>query len=123
MMVTTLGVLTSIPRDLEEAARIDGATWWQRFRHVVWPQLAPGLLPAVVLGSVWTFNLFNVVYLVSQGEPNSTTEILVSEAYRWAFTRATGTATPPRTPCWCSRCCSGSAGSPTGCWPALEVPR
>lgn len=87
MMVTTLGVLTSIPRDLEEAARIDGATWWQRFRHVVWPQLAPGLLPAVVLGSVWTFNLFNVVFLVSQGEPNSTTEILVSEAYRWAFTR------------------------------------
>jgi arabinogalactan oligomer/maltooligosaccharide transport system permease protein len=87
MMVTTLGVLTSIPRDLEEAARIDGATWWQRLRFVIWPQLAPGLLPAVVLGSVWTFNLFNVVFLVSQGEPNSTTEILVSEAYRWAFTR------------------------------------
>jgi arabinogalactan oligomer/maltooligosaccharide transport system permease protein len=87
MMVTTLGVLTSIPRDLEEAARIDGATWVERLRYVIWPQLAPGLLPSVVLGSVWTFNLFNVVFLVSQGEPNSTTEILVSEAYRWAFTR------------------------------------
>ncbi|MCB9695314.1 MAG: extracellular solute-binding protein [Alphaproteobacteria bacterium] len=87
MMVVTLGALQGIPRELEEAAEVDGASWWFRFRHVVWPMLAPALLPAVVLGSVWTFNMFNVVFLVSQGEPNSTTEILVSEAYRWAFTR------------------------------------
>ncbi len=87
MMVVTLGALQGIPRELEEAAEVDGASWWFRFRHVVWPMLAPALLPAVVLGSVWTFNMFNVVFLVSQGEPNSTTEILVSEAYRWAFAR------------------------------------
>jgi len=87
MMVVTLGALQSIPRELEEAAEIDGATWMQRFRLVVWPMLKPALLPAVILGSVWTFNMFNVVFLVSQGEPNSTTEILISEAYRWAFSR------------------------------------
>jgi arabinogalactan oligomer/maltooligosaccharide transport system permease protein len=87
MMVVTLGALQAIPRELEEAAEIDGATWWQRFRLVVWPSLRPALLPAVILGSVWTFNMFNVVFLVSQGEPNSTTEILISEAYRWAFSR------------------------------------
>jgi len=87
MMVVTLGALQSIPRELEEAAEIDGATWLQRFRLVVWPMLRPALLPAVILGSVWTFNMFNVVFLVSQGEPNSTTEILISEAYRWAFSR------------------------------------
>jgi arabinogalactan oligomer/maltooligosaccharide transport system permease protein len=40
-----------------------------------------------VLGSVWTFNMFNVVFLVSGGEPDGQTDILVSEAYRWAFTR------------------------------------
>jgi arabinogalactan oligomer/maltooligosaccharide transport system permease protein len=40
-----------------------------------------------VLGAVWTFNMFNVVYLVSGGEPDGTTDILMSEAYRWAFTR------------------------------------
>ncbi|MBN2800433.1 MAG: extracellular solute-binding protein [Deltaproteobacteria bacterium] len=87
MMVVTLGALQSIPRDLEEAAEVDGASWAFRFRHVVWPLLKPALLPAVILGSVWTFNAFNIIYLVSAGEPDGTTEILISEAYRWAFTR------------------------------------
>ena len=87
MMVVTLGALQAIPRELEEAAEVDGASAWFRFRHVVWPLLKPALLPAIILGSVWTFNMFNVIYLVSAGEPNSSTEILVSEAYRWAFSR------------------------------------
>ena len=72
---------------LVEAAEVDGATRWQRFRLVVMPLVAPALLPSVVLGSVWTFNMFNVVFLVSGGEPDGQTDILVSEAYRWAFTR------------------------------------
>jgi arabinogalactan oligomer/maltooligosaccharide transport system permease protein len=87
MMVVTLGALQAIPSDLEEAAAIDGASRWQRFRHVVWPLLRPALLPAVILGSIWTFNMFNIIYLVSAGEPDGSTEILISEAYRWAFTR------------------------------------
>src|SRR6202167_6232884 len=82
-----LGALTSIPRDVLEAAEVDGATRWQRFRLVTLPLLGPVLLPAVILGAVWTFNMFNVVFLVSGGEPDGTTDILVSEAYRWAFTR------------------------------------
>ena len=87
MMVVTLGALQAIPRELEQAAQVDGATGWQRFRHVTLPLLLPALLPAVVLGSVWTFNMFNIIYLVSGGEPDGSTEILISEAYRWAFTR------------------------------------
>jgi arabinogalactan oligomer/maltooligosaccharide transport system permease protein len=87
MMVVTLGALQSIPRELEEAAEVDGAGYLCRLRHVLLPLLRPALLPAVILGSVWTFNMFNVVYLVSAGEPNSSTEILISEAYRWAFSR------------------------------------
>jgi arabinogalactan oligomer / maltooligosaccharide transport system permease protein len=87
MMVVTLGALSSVPRDLLEAASVDGATRWQRFRHVTLPLLIPALGPAALLGSVWTFNMFNIVYLVSGGEPNGSTEILVSEVYRWAFTR------------------------------------
>jgi len=87
MMVVTLGALASIPRDLEEAAEVDGASWIERFRHVTLPLLRPALLPAVILGSVWTFNQFNVIYLVSGGEPDGSTDILVSQAYRWAFTR------------------------------------
>ncbi len=87
MMVVTLGALQAIPRDLEEAAEVDGANAFQRFRHVTLPLLAPALLPAVILGSVWTFNMFNIIFLVSGGEPDGSTEILISQAYRWAFTR------------------------------------
>ena len=87
MMVVTLGALTSIPREVLEAAEVDGATRWQRFWGVTVPLLRPTMLPAVILGSVWTFNMFNVVFLVSGGEPDGTTDILVSDAYRWAFTR------------------------------------
>ncbi|MCU0674301.1 MAG: extracellular solute-binding protein [Myxococcota bacterium] len=87
MMVITLGALAGIPKDLYEAADVDGATRWQRFRLVTLPMLRPALAPAVAMGAVWTFNMFNVVFLVSGGEPEGTTEILVSEAYRWAFTR------------------------------------
>lgn len=87
MMVVTLGALTAIPKDLYEAAAVDGASAWQRFRLITLPLLRPFLMPAVAMGSVWTFNMFNVVFLVSGGEPDGSTEILVSEAYRWAFTR------------------------------------
>jgi arabinogalactan oligomer/maltooligosaccharide transport system permease protein len=87
MMVVTMGALTSIPKDVLEAAEVDGATRWQRFLRVTLPLLRPALLPAVILGAVWTFNMFNVVFLVSGGEPDGQTDILVSEAYRWAFTR------------------------------------
>ena len=87
MMVVTLGALTNIPKEVEEAAVLDGATRMQRFFWVLFPYLRPALVPAVILGSVWTFNMFNVVYLVSGGEPASQTDILISEAYRWAFER------------------------------------
>jgi arabinogalactan oligomer / maltooligosaccharide transport system permease protein len=54
---------------------------------VILPLLRPSLVPAVILGTVWTFNMFNIIYLVSGGEPDGTTEILISEAYKWAFQR------------------------------------
>ncbi|MGM0559380.1 MAG: extracellular solute-binding protein, partial [Myxococcota bacterium] len=87
MMVVCLGALQAIPKDLEEAAMMDGAGAWTRFHRVILPLIKPALVPAVVLGSVWTFNMFNIVYLVSGGEPDGSTEILISEAYKWAFSR------------------------------------
>ena len=87
MMVVALGALESIPRELYEAASVDGASAWQRFWHITLPHLRPALGPAVALGSIWTFNMFNVIYLVSAGEPGGTTNILVTDAYRWAFER------------------------------------
>lgn len=87
MMVVTIGALTSVPADVLEAAEVDGADRWQRLRRVTLPIIRPALAPAVTLGAIWTFNMFNVVFLVSGGDPDGTTDILVSEAYRWAFTR------------------------------------
>lgn len=87
MMVVALGALQSIPQDLYEAAEVDGASGWVQFRRITLPLLKPALLPSVILGTVWTFNMFNIIYLVSGGEPGGGTDILVSEAFRWAFER------------------------------------
>ena len=87
MMVVALGALESIPTDMYEAAEVDGASPWQRFLHITVPHLRPALGPAIALGAIWTFNMFNVIYLVSEGRPGGSTDILVTEAYRWAFER------------------------------------
>jgi ABC-type sugar transport system permease subunit len=87
MMVVALGALETIPRELYEAAEVDGASVWQRFRHITLPHLRPALGPAIALGSIWTFNMFNVIFLVSGGKPGNSTNILVTDAYRWAFER------------------------------------
>ncbi|MBX7115902.1 MAG: extracellular solute-binding protein [Myxococcaceae bacterium] len=87
MMVVSLGALQSIPKDLYEAAEVDGASRWTQFRRITLPMLKPALLPSIILGTVWTFNMFNVIYLVSGGEPGGSTNILVTEAFRWAFER------------------------------------
>ncbi len=87
MMVVCLGALQSIPKELYDAASIDGAGFFAQFKHVTWPLLMPAMAPAVMLGIVWTFNQFNIVYLVSGGEPDNSTDILISEAWRWAFAR------------------------------------
>lgn len=85
MMVVSLGALQSIPKDLYEAAEVDGASRWQQFRAITLPLLKPALFPAIVLGSIWTFNMFNIIYLVSGGQPDGSTDILITEAYRFAF--------------------------------------
>jgi arabinogalactan oligomer/maltooligosaccharide transport system permease protein len=85
MMVVSLGALQSIPAELYEAAHVDGATRWQQFRAITLPSLKPALVPAIILSVVWTFNQFNVIYLVTGGEPAGSTEILITEAYKIAF--------------------------------------
>ena len=85
MMVIALGALQSIPADLYEAADVDGASPWQKFRKITLPLLRPAMTPAIILGVVWTFNMFNIIYLVSGGAPYGATDILITSAYRWAF--------------------------------------
>ncbi len=86
MMIVALGALQSIPQELYEAARMDGANTWQRFKTVTLPMLKPVMTPAIILGFVWTFNKVDIVWLVSNGgEPADRTHILVSYVYRAAF--------------------------------------
>ena len=85
MMVISLGALQSIPGDLYEAAEVDGASRWQQFYSITLPSLKPALVPAVILSVIWTFNMFNIPYLTSGGEPAHATEILITGAYKIAF--------------------------------------
>ncbi|GAW29791.1 carbohydrate ABC transporter permease [Carboxydocella sp. ULO1] len=85
MMVTLLGGLQSIPRELYEAAEVDGASKWQQFLNITLPLLKPVAFTATLLGVIWTFNMFNVIYLITGGGPYKQTEILVTYAYREAF--------------------------------------
>ena len=86
MMVIALGGLQSIPQELYEAAKVDGANRWQQLKSITLPMLKPVMIPAIVLGTVWTFNNINVMWLVSNGgEPSNQTHILVSFVYKAAF--------------------------------------
>ncbi len=82
MMVVALGALQSVPKELYEAARIDGATERQQFFSITLPLIRFAMTPAIMLGLIWTFNQFNVIYLVSGGGPLGETEILVTQAYK-----------------------------------------
>ncbi|MBC8042693.1 MAG: sugar ABC transporter permease [Rhizobacter sp.] len=83
MMIVALGGLQSIPDALYEAADIDGASWYDKLVNITIPLLRPVMIPAITLGVVWTFNNFNVVWLVSNsGQPSDKTHILVSWVYK-----------------------------------------
>ena len=86
MMMIALGGLQSIPQELYEAARIDGAGRWEQLKRITIPLLKPVMVPAITLGIVWTFNNLNVIWLITNGgEPADSTHILVTYVYRAAF--------------------------------------
>ena len=84
MMVTLLGGLQSINSEYYEAAEMDGASGWQKFKSITYPLLQPVLTPAVLLGTFWTFNNFNVPFFINQNELESS-DILVTGLFRAAF--------------------------------------
>lgn len=79
--VVATGALQSIPGELYEAAEIDGAGRWQQFRNVTMVYLRPAMVPFAIFGFVTTFNLFYLVYFMSEGGPQGRTELLVTQAY------------------------------------------
>ncbi|WP_372503060.1 carbohydrate ABC transporter permease [Streptomyces rhizoryzae] len=85
MLVALLGGLQSIPGELYEAAEMDGAGAWQRFRHITVPGLRAVSGTVLLLSTIWTFNMFPVIFLLTRGGPGDATEILVTYAYRLSF--------------------------------------
>jgi multiple sugar transport system permease protein len=77
--------IQAIPADLDEAARVDGASIWQRFRHIVWPQLLPVIAVLTVLRFIFTFNKFDDVYLLTGG--GAGTEVVSVRVYEFLTAR------------------------------------
>ena len=80
--VVATGALQSVPQELYEAAEMDGAGPWQKFRNVTLVYLRPAMIPYAIYGFVITFNLFHLAYFMSAGGPFGQTELLVTQAYR-----------------------------------------
>lgn len=80
-----IGGLLSIPRDTLEAAAVDGASTWRRFWTIVLPQLVPVLAIACVLKTIFSFKMFEYVYLLTAGGPGESTSTLTYYAYRMGF--------------------------------------
>ncbi|TWF77185.1 multiple sugar transport system permease protein [Pseudonocardia hierapolitana] len=83
--VTFLAGLKAIDSTLYEAAMVDGATPWQRFRHVTLPGLRHVMIVTVLLSSIWTFNNFDLIWLMTQGGPGDATAPYVMVAYSKAI--------------------------------------
>ncbi|MET7638929.1 sugar ABC transporter permease [Streptomyces sp. NPDC005438] len=83
--VVLLAGLQNVPRELHEAAALDGAGVWRRFRSVTWPSLLPVVLAITSLNFIWNFNSFGLVYVLTQGGPGGETRLPMLFAYEEAF--------------------------------------
>ena len=87
MTVVLLAGLQTIPDELYEAAEIDGASAWQRFRNITMPLIAPITLISTTLLAIWSFNNFDLVFLITGGGPAGATEVLPTYVFLEAFRR------------------------------------
>lgn len=83
--LTLFAAQAQVPHDYLEAARLDGASEWRIYWTVMLPAVKPTLLLVIVLSIIWDFNVFNQIWLVSQGGPGSATTTLGIYSYKSAF--------------------------------------
>jgi multiple sugar transport system permease protein len=84
-MVVYLAGLQSIPASLHEAATVDGAGGWRRFWHVTWPLLGPTTFLLLIINVIFSFQVFDLVYVMTGGGPGFSTTVFVEYIYRSAF--------------------------------------
>ncbi|MGH7211034.1 MAG: carbohydrate ABC transporter permease, partial [Acetobacteraceae bacterium] len=87
-----LAALQHIPTDLYEAARMDGANAWHRFRAVTFPAIRPVIIVTALLSSIWTANAFENVWFLTQGGPSDATMVFPVLAYFGMQTERIGEA-------------------------------
>ena len=83
--VALLAGLQSISDELHEAAAVDGASAWQRFRTITLPQLRPVIIAITTLDFIWNFNSFGIVWVLTEGGPAGKTQLPMLFAYNQAF--------------------------------------
>ncbi len=85
MALIMLAGLQALPQEPFEAARVDGASFWQSFRYITLPFLAPTMLVALLIRLMDAFKTFDLVFVLTQGGPGMSTEILNYYTYRYGF--------------------------------------
>lgn len=83
--ITLLAGMQAIPQELYEAAEMDGASVWQRFRFVTLPSLRTVILVVTILSTIWTFNDFSIVWLLTGGGPGHATDVFATYTYKLGF--------------------------------------
>jgi arabinogalactan oligomer/maltooligosaccharide transport system permease protein len=82
MMVIATGALQSVPKEVYEAAEMDGISGWGKIWYITLPLIRPAMIPAIMIGIMMTFNQFNLIYFVTGGGPVGLTEILVTQGFK-----------------------------------------
>lgn len=80
-----LAAMQGVPRDLYEAAYVDGASRWYRFRRITLPQIMPVIISMALLSAIWTFNSFEVIWILTEGGPRAATTTLIVDTYKTAI--------------------------------------
>jgi multiple sugar transport system permease protein len=83
--ITLLAAMQAIPRELYEAAEVDGASVWQRFWQITVPNLRTVILVVTILSTIWTFNDFGIVWLLTGGGPGHATDVFATYTYKLGF--------------------------------------
>lgn len=86
-MLLLVSGLTSISQDVYESASIDGANWGQRFLHITLPLMKGSMLAVLMLGFIYTFRAFDLMYIMTAGGPLNSTDVLGTYSYMLSFTQ------------------------------------
>ena len=80
-----LAAMQGVPRDLYEAAWVDGAGRWYRFRRITIPQIMPVIVSMALLSAIWTFNSFEIIWILTEGGPRGATTTMIVDTYKTAI--------------------------------------